>query len=162
LLGLGHRRIGFVTGAPGSSQAAERLRSYKEVLQEHGLYQADLIAQGNFTQRGGFVAAQHLLALPEPPSAIFAASDATAFGVIDAIKDKGLRVPDDVSVVGFDDIPAASQIHPALTTVRHPVQAMAKAAIQLLLDGFAEKPTRDTITEFPSELVIRESTAPHR
>ena len=158
LLSLGHRRIGFVTGAVGSSQAAERLRSYREVLAAQGLLDENLIRQGNFTQRGGFEAARELLLLPELPTAIFAASDVTAFGVIDAIKDKGLRVPDDISVVGFDDIPAASQVHPALTTVRHPVQAMAQAAMQLILDAFADKPVRDTLIEFPSELVIREST----
>ncbi len=158
LLSLGHQRIGFVTGAVGSSQAVERLRSYREVLAARGLLDESLIRPGNFTQRGGFDAARELLALALPPTAIFAASDVTAFGVIDAIKDKGLRVPDDISVVGFDDIPAASQVHPALTTVRHPVQAMAQAAMQLMLDAFANKPVRDTVIEFPSELVIREST----
>lgn len=163
LLELGHRRIGFVTGAVESSQAAERLRSYRDTLGEMGLLNESLITTGNFTQAGGFLAAQDLLDHPNPPTAIFAASDLTAFGVMDAIKDRGLRIPNDMSVVGFDNIAAASQAHPALTTVAHPIHNMTQAAIGLLVNALNGKEVKGTHLEFPSELIVRKSTAapPH-
>lgn len=159
LIQLGHTRIGFITGARESSQATERLRSYRDTMGAHRLLDETLIRPGNFTQRRGFEAACELLNLPDPPTAIFAASDVTAFGAMDAIKDRGLRVPNDVSVVGFDDVPAASQSHPALTTVRHPIADMGEAAVRVLVDALEGKEVKDLLMEFPSELVVRTSTA---
>ncbi|GHG33353.1 LacI family transcriptional regulator [Deinococcus indicus] len=162
LLDLGHRRVGFIAGADGSSQAHERLRAYRDATGERGLLDPDLIRPGNFTQRRGFEAARELLDLPDPPTAIFAASDATAFGAMDAVKDRGLRVPQDISVVGFDDIAAASQSHPALTTVRHPIHDMSDSALRLLSGALAGEAVRGTVLDYPSELVVRETTAPPR
>ncbi|GGS39893.1 LacI family DNA-binding transcriptional regulator [Deinococcus knuensis] len=162
LIGLGHRRVAFISGAVESSQAYERLRSYRDTMAAHGLTDPALIRTGNFTQRRGFEAAGELLDLPDPPTAIFAASDATAFGVMDAVKDRGLRVPHDISVVGFDDVAAASQCHPALTTVRHPVHEMSEAALNLLADALQGRNVRGTQLDFPSELVVRDSTAAPR
>jgi len=160
LLSLGHRRIGFVTGAAHSSQAAERYRAYQACMVAAGLWDEALVRPGDFTQRRGFEAGLELLSLPDPPTAIFAASDLTAFGVIDAARAKGLRVPEDLSVVGFDDIPAAAHAHPSLTSVAHPIQAMAQAAVDLFLKARAGQTVRDTLIEFPSRLVVRASSGP--
>jgi len=162
LLGLGHTRIGFVAGAVESTQAQERLRAYRDTMREHGLLDPDLIRPGNFTQRRGFTATHELLALQDAPTAVFAASDATAFGALDAVKDRGLRVPQDISVVGFDDIATASQSHPALTTVRHPIRQMSEQALNLLASAFQGQDVRGTQLDHHSELVIRDSTAPPR
>ena len=129
-------------------------------MDERGLLDPALIRPGNFTQRRGFEAARELLDLPTPPTAIFAASDATALGAMDAVKDRGLRVPADISVVGFDDIAAASQSHPALTTVRHPIHNMSGSALRL--GALAGEAVHSTVLDYPSELVVRETTAPPR
>ena len=131
-------------------------------MDERGLLDPALIRPGNFTQRRGFEAARELLDLPTPPTAIFAASDATALGAMDAVKDRGLRVPQDISVVGFDDIAAASQSHPALTTVRHPIHNMSGSALRLLAGALAGEAVHSTVLDYPSELVVRETTAPPR
>jgi LacI family transcriptional regulator len=102
------------------------------------------------------------LSLEEPPTAIFAASDLTAFGAIAAARARGLQVPEDLSVVGFDDIPAAAHSHPSLTTVAHPIQAMGQAMVDLIIKAKAGEQVRDTLVEFPSELVVRESSVPPR
>lgn len=162
LLAHGHQRIGFVTGARESTQAQERLRAYRDTLGARGPLDENLIREGNFTQRRGFEAGQELLALPEPPTAIFAASDATAFGVMDAIKDRGLRIPDDVSLVGFDDVLAASQTHPTLTTVSHPITEMNETAVRLICEMLDGKDHTDTRIEFESHLVVRQSSGPRK
>ena len=109
LLSLGHRRIGFITGIPEMGCAQERLVGYQEALLAGGLpYDAALVQEGNFRQPLAYECTRRLLALPEPPSAIFAANDISAYGVMDAVRDAGLRIPDHVSVIGFDDIPSSS------------------------------------------------------
>ncbi|WP_409655674.1 LacI family DNA-binding transcriptional regulator [Meiothermus ruber] len=162
LLALGHRRIGFITGAAHSSQAAERLRAYRECMLAAGLWDERLVRPGDFTQQRGVEAGHELLSLEEPPTAIFAASDLTAFGAIAAARARGLQVPEDLSVVGFDDIPAAAHSHPSLTTVAHPIQAMGQAMVDLIIKAKAGEQVRDTLVEFPSELVVRESSVPPR
>lgn len=160
LVALGHRRIGFITGTTHSDQSHERERGYREVLEGAGL--EHLVVPGDFTQPRGFAAAHELLALREPPTAVFAGNDLSAFGVIEAVKDRGLSVPGDVSVVGFDDIPMASQVHPALTTVRHPLHDLGEAAVRLLLRLLSglELRAEEAQLELASELIVRASTAP--
>ncbi|WP_026234941.1 LacI family DNA-binding transcriptional regulator [Calidithermus timidus] len=160
LMALGHRRIGFVGGASHSSQAAERLRAYRECMMAAGLWDEQLVRPGDFTQQRGVEAGHELLSLENPPTAIFAASDLTAFGVIAAARSRGLQVPEDLSVVGFDDIPAAAHSHPGLTTVAHPIPAMAQAAVELIARAMAGEKLQDVLIEFPSELVVRGSSAP--
>ncbi|WP_233555059.1 substrate-binding domain-containing protein [Deinococcus sp. RM] len=147
------RRVGRIAGAAESSQAQERLRANRNTTDERGLLDPALIRPGNFTQRRGFQAARELLDMPDPPTAIFAASDATAFGAMDAVKDCGLRVPAHISVVGFDDIAAASQSHPALTTVCHPIDNMSDSALRLLAGALADEAVRGTVLDYPSEPV---------
>jgi DNA-binding LacI/PurR family transcriptional regulator len=128
LLDLGHTRIGLVGGDPhephGFSAAGQRRGAYRYWLSERGLWpEAALDVPGYWTVRGGAIAAHRLMSLPEPPTAIFAMSDEMAFGVLRALEERGLRVPEDVSVCGFDDHPDAATY--ALTTVRQPVHDCA-------------------------------------
>jgi len=158
LVGLGHRRIGFVSGDPGLT-ADSVLEGYHQGLESAGIeFDPNLVACGGFYQQGGFRAAHMLLDLPGPPSAIFAANDLSAFGVLDAAQARNLRVPQDLSVVGYNDIPTASQVYPPLTTVRQPIYEMGYQAVELLLQmtrGGAVPPR----TILPTELVVRATTA---
>lgn len=160
LASLGHRRVGFIGGPPGRSAAEVRLTAYRETLGASGL-EVDplLVADGDFTQPSGFRAAHALLALPDPPTALFAANDVSAFGAVEAVKDLGLRVPEDVSVVGFDDVPMASQVFPALTTVKRPLEQMGRAGVALLLAQLRGE-TVEADTVLPTALVVRSSSGP--
>jgi LacI family transcriptional regulator len=157
LLGLRHERIGFISGLYEASLA--RLRGYKEALVNAGVpFDKTLVVAGTFLQPGGFAATNQLLNLAKPPTAIFAANDLTAFGALEAIKERGLRVPHDISVIGFDDIPMASQVYPPLTTVRQPLAEMGRAAVRMTiakLRGVEPPSQRITLT---TELVLRGTT----
>lgn len=161
LIELGHRRIAFVRGTAYTGQSAERERGYRAALEAAGIaVDETLIAQGDFNEPSALAAGRALLALPDPPTAIFAANDAMALGCMSAIREKGLRIPQDVSVIGFDDMPAAAVSQPGLTTLRHPVAAMAQACVQELMRRIQNQPGRRQRIEFPSEFVVRESTGP--
>jgi LacI family transcriptional regulator len=163
LIELGHRRIAHVAGTPDISSAAERLAAYKQALADCGLpFDPALVQTGEFERLGGFQAAARLLALDEPPTAIFAANDLSALGVYDAARERGLRIPDDLSVIGFDDILSAAFVHPRLTTIRQPLVEIGQAAARLLLQRIEDpQRPRDTLV-LPTELVIRDSCAPVR
>jgi len=164
LLELGHRRIGFITGSLDMGCAQDRLSAYKAALQEYGLpVLPELIREGNFLQPLGYSCAKELLNLEEPPTAIFASNDISAFGVMEAVRDQGLRIPRDISIVGFDDIPQAAHVHPLLTTVRQPLEEMGQRAAKLLLNYIANPTAEVECIELPTRLVIRESCqAPNR
>lgn len=161
LLSLGHRRIGFIAGTHQTGQSAERQAGYAEALAAAGIA-ADpaLIVPGFFVQTGGHAAAEQLLALPDPPSAIFAANDEMAFGAIDAIHSKGLRVPDQVSVIGFDDIATSSYVYPPLTTMRQPLAELSACATGELVALIEGRDVKEKKIAFPLELVVRQSTGP--
>lgn len=161
LLALGHQRIAFIAGSVHTGQSKERQRGYTDALKKFGVTQdKSLIEEGNFGQLSGFEATRHLLALRQPPTAIFCANDEMAFGAMDAVRAHGLRVPGDVSVIGFDDVPTAAHVHPKLTTLRQPLVAISEAAVQELLRRINGTEGQRARIEFPSELVVRESTAP--
>ncbi len=161
LLELGHRRIGFIAGTNGTGQSGERHQGYLEALAAAGVaVDPALCVEGAFTQTGGYSATEQLLALAEPPSAIFSANDEMAFGAIDAISSKGLSVPDDISVVGFDDIPTSSYVFPKLTTMRQPYTSMAERAVDEVIDLIQGKEFSDRKISFPMQLMLRASTAP--
>ncbi|MBY0558084.1 MAG: LacI family transcriptional regulator [Burkholderiaceae bacterium] len=161
LIELGHRRIAFVRGTAHTGQSDLREQGYLAALAAAGIApEPELIYQGNFQELSGLEAGRQLLSLASPPTAIFAASDTMALGCMNAIRERGLQVPDDISVIGFDDIPAASLAQPPLTTLRHPFQPMAQAAVQELLRRIRNEPGRRQRIEFPSELVMRVSTGP--
>ncbi len=169
LLALGHRRVALITGrpdiptAPERPDGLERHRGYRDALMDAGVaLDRRLVVPGGLHQPQGRDAGRELLNLAEPPTAIFAANDFCAFGVMEAVQEKGLRVPEDISVVGFDDIRQAAQVSPALTTVHHPLELMGKTAAKLLLELVAGVEPSERRVELPSELTYRSTTAPPR
>lgn len=159
LLSLGHRRIGFIKGAQNQSASAERLIGFETELSQADPSAEGLIESGEFTYRSGFEAAERLLGARRPPTAIFASNDEMAVAAIAAARRRGLDVPRNLTVVGFDDTPLAATIWPALTTVRQPIAEMAEAAVTRLVRGGSEDAEdRDRVVEHA--LVIRESSGP--
>lgn len=160
LASLGHRRIAFIGGDEAIEGVRDRRRAYEDTLARLGLAREPmLVAKGDLSQMKGFEAALRLMRMAQRPTAIFAANDLSAFGAIAAVHEAGLRVPDDISIIGFDDIPMAAQVHPALTTIRQPFAQMARAAVDTLLVAInGGEPTAARIT-LPAELVVRHSTA---
>jgi LacI family transcriptional regulator len=157
LLELGHRRIGTITGSPAVLCSQARLDGYRAALERAGLgLDADLIRTGDFHYQSALTAASDMLKLPDPPTAIFAASDVQAMGVYEAARQHGLRLPQDLSVVGFDDVPMAQWMSPPLTTVRQPLAEMATLATQTLLEG-ATTGLQNRV-ELATSLVVRSST----
>jgi LacI family transcriptional regulator len=158
LIKLGHQRIGFITGWKDLGCALDRLDGYRSALRtNHIPDDPKLIYEGTFFQPDGFTGALNLLDLSDPPTAIFASNDVMAMGVMDAIRHKGLRVPDDVSVIGFDDIPQSSLIRPALTTIRQPLEKMGRVATQMLLESLSHPQKNIGRIELPTELIVRDS-----
>jgi LacI family transcriptional regulator len=161
LLGLGHRRIAFIAGTSFTGQSEERQRGYEDALRAAGIaIEPAYLRQGDFNDASGFAETQALLALPQPPTAIFAANDAMAFGALDALSTAGLKVPNDVSVVGFDDVIRAAFVHPKLTTVRQPLNEIAVRAVAELADAIRSGRAEGFRIELPARLVIRDSTGP--
>jgi DNA-binding LacI/PurR family transcriptional regulator len=162
LLSFGHRRIGVVGSVLRPFAIEERLRGLRDQLAEAGLMLDErLVAEGDFTSESGERAGHALLDLPEPPTAIFALNDRMAVGVMRAAGARGLAIPADLSVIGFDDIPIATLLDPALTTVRQPGFALgqaAAAAIFTLLDGKAPGPP----AVIPTDFIIRGTVGPPR
>ncbi|MEE6282698.1 LacI family DNA-binding transcriptional regulator [Georgenia sunbinii] len=163
LVALGHTRIGFIAGRPDLQSSALREAGYRQALTEAGLpVDADLVRVGDYRRDSAHDLSAELLSLPQPPTAIFAANDLSALGVIALAHERGLDVPGDLSVVGFDDIPDAASAVPPLTTVRQPIQAMGSAGIRMLLELMADRPVAQTHLRLPVSLVPRSSTAPPR
>ncbi len=160
LMALGHTRIGFITGRMAMGCSIDRLQGYKDALAEVGLpYDPALVLEGDFEQPTGFVQGKRLLEMTPRPTAIVASNDVMAFGVMDAIKEAKLQVGHDISVIGFDDIPMASQVYPALTTVRQPLAEMGEAGLDLLVTLLQGRTPITVERELATELIIRESTA---
>jgi len=160
LIGLGWRRIGCITNAPLAYTASQdRLAGYRHALEAAGIpYDPMLVEEAAFDAGSGHRAMERLLARG-PIEAVFVASDVVAFGAIAAIREAGLSVPADISVVGFDDIALAAYFDPPLTTVRLPAHDLGLAAGTALLDRVAGRPVPDR-TLLPTELIVRSSTAP--
>jgi LacI family transcriptional regulator len=159
LADLGHRRIAFITGNEELGSARARHRAYDDAVAIHRLERDPALVQnGDFSTRGGRDAMHRLLKLRQPPTAVFAANDQSAFGAISVLQSAGLRIPEDMSIVGFDDVPTASQLHPALTTVRQPIAEMGRAAVNSLLGLVAGLEVATPQITLPTELKIRQST----
>jgi DNA-binding LacI/PurR family transcriptional regulator len=157
---LGHRRIAYIGDRFGFQSNAAREEGYRQGLTAHGLkYQPDLVLVGDAQPESGMFAMEQLLSLPEPPTAVFCYDDLTALGALRAIHLRGLRVPADISIVGFDDLLVASYTEPPLTTIRQPNRAMGRLAAETLFNLLAGKRPPDT-QRLPTELIVRESTAP--
>jgi LacI family transcriptional regulator len=161
LVGLGHRRIGLIAGPRRLLCSRARMDGYRAGLESAGIGVDDaLVRLGDFYHESGFKGATALLDLPDPPTAIFASSDQMAFGVFEAVRQRGLRVPDDVSVVGFDDLPEARWASPPLTTVRQPLAEMGVVAARTVLALAQGQDLDSRRVELATELVTRVSTAP--
>jgi LacI family transcriptional regulator len=163
LLGLGHRRIGFIEGPPRLLCSRARLDGYRAALDVAGVPVDDaLIVPGDFYHESGFTGCNQLLDLAEPPTAIFASSDQMALGAIEALRRRGLRVPEDMSVLGFDDLPEVRWSAPPLTTVRQPLAEMGKLAARFVLDLARSVAPASSRVELATELVVRASTGEPR
>ena len=161
LIGLGHRRIGVIGGPEWILCSRARIDGFRAAMDEAGVpIDAELVRSGNFHVREGIREGRAMLQLPEPPTAIFAGNDLQALGVYQAAREMRVHVPDELSVVGFDDLPVAPWVGPPLTTVRQPLLQMAVAGTRLALRlARGERPTQ-TRVELATELIVRESTAP--
>jgi LacI family transcriptional regulator len=158
LIGLGHRRIGFIGGRPDLQCAQERLQGYEAALRQVDIaLDPDLIANGDFSRAAGFGCAQRLLSLPAPPTAIFAANDQSAIGAIEAAQEAGRRVPDELSVLGFDNIPEAAYCQPALTTIDQFIDKMGYVATEMLVALIQGQHLEGDGYQMPTQLVVRDS-----
>lgn len=159
LIGLGHRRIGMITNAPLAYTASrQRLEGYRRALEEAGLpYNERLVRYGNFDEESGRQAMEALLALEERPTAVFIASDMVAIGALRALRERAQRVPEDMAIVGFDDIVTARYLTPALTTVHVPAFGLGWSAAELLIRIIEEDAPNETQVRLETELVVRES-----
>lgn len=158
---LGHKRVAFVSGAEQLESAIQRHRAYDDAVSVLGLVRDPaLVLKGNYSVEGGREAAERLLQLKKRPTAVFASNDLSAFGVMSVLQNHGLKVPEDISVIGFDDLPAASQMHPALTTIRQPIEDLGRAAVNTLLAMIAGLHSATTQVTLPTELIVRQSTSP--
>jgi LacI family transcriptional regulator len=163
LLALGHQRIGFVTGPLTVECHQDRLDGYFSALGRADVpREADLVREGDSLTEGGRTLGGELLDLPNPPTAIISGSDEQAYGVYLAARERGLKIPDDLSVVGFDDVDLCQWVSPQLTTVRQPLAGMAIEATRLVLALSRGETIPNRRVQFPSELVVRSSTSPPR
>jgi LacI family transcriptional regulator len=161
LISLGHRRIGFIGGRPELQSAVQRLQGYKDGLRQTGIpLDPELIQAGDYSTETGMICAQKLLNLSDPPTAIFAANDQSAIGVIKAAQEAGLRVPDDLSLVGFDNIPEAVYINPGLTTVDQSIDKMGYVATEMLVSLIQGESLDSNLYKMPTHLIIRDSCRP--
>ncbi|MCW2811903.1 MAG: LacI family transcriptional regulator [Friedmanniella sp.] len=160
LLDLGHRRIGYMGAEPSSTYNQARLHGYRAALEAAGIPAMEGYARaGGSHYEDGVAGGAELLDLPERPTAVFAATDELAAGVIEAARVRGLRVPQDLSVVGFDDTELASLLSPPLTTVRQPLREMGAVALRTALRLAAGEALESHRVELATELVVRSSTA---
>lgn len=160
LLDLGHRRIGLIKGPQGSPLTRERIAGYEDALKAAGVApDPELLCRGNFTLQAGYDAADQLLGCSDRPTAIFCENDEMAIGAIQRIRQSGLRVPQDISVAGFDDIPFAAFCDPPLTTIAQPAEAFGRHAVEMLVAQFEKRPLDTPHLILPYTLVVRGSTA---
>lgn len=161
LIGLGHERIAVVGGPVDMMCSRARIDGYRSALDEAGIaVDPELIRHGDFHVTGGHAHGLELLSRPDRPTAVFAGSDYQALGVIRAARELGLRVPEDVSVVGYDDLPVSEWVWPPLTTVHQPLREIAETATGMVLSLARHEPLRHSRIELGTELVVRASTAP--
>ncbi len=160
LLACGYRRIGFINGIPEIQASQERLRAYRDVLSSQGIrVRRSWVEVGWFLPEGGYQAMTRLLRVSPRLDAVFVACDWMALGAMRAIREKGLRIPEDIAVVGFDDVPLAAQTDPPLTTVRQPMVEMGRMGVRLLVQLIRKEQISQKKVLLPTELVVRGTTA---
>lgn len=159
LIGLGRGRIALINGQKGLDNPRDRLKGYKQALTSHDLvFDPALVKPGNWEPSSGYEMTMDLMALPEPPDAIFCANDLMAMGCIEALKQLGHKIPQDVAVIGFDDREIARSLHPPLTTLVLPQYEMGQTAAELLLDSAGGLEIGTTRIKVECELIVRAST----
>jgi LacI family transcriptional regulator len=159
LLNLGHREIGFIIGHADHGQSHDRLAGYRSALQRHGVDQEDdLVVQGDFGYESGYLCARKLLSATPRPTAIFASNDLMAMGVLAVAHEKGIKVPGELSVAGFDDSPFARYAWPPLTTVRQPIPEVARLATEVLIRNLQGRLEEGDEHRLEAEVVHRAST----
>ena len=165
LLSLGHRRIAIVKGDRGNEDGEERLAGYHAELRANGIdAKEELIVAGDFTEPSGYAAGRVLLELKNRPTAVFASNDEMAIGVLRYLRERGVSVPDEIAVAGFDDIQISSLIHPSLTSIHVNISELGSLAVErlLLLLNTGQRHTSTKRVVLPATLVVRESTAPRK
>lgn len=161
LISLGHKRIGVISGLKDNPHAIDRLEGYKEALAEAGIpFEKDLIAEGDFTMWSGLNAAFQFCNMKNRPTAIFSMNDEMAIGAMQTLKNQGFKIPEDISVTGFDDIAYAKYSDPSLTTISQPAEEMGKMAMDMLLKVIEGEPLSQRECVLPTEFIIRKSTGP--
>lgn len=160
LIALGHRRIGMVANAdPSYTVSVTRTQGYRRALVEHDLpFDESLLTSGHFTLQSGKVGMARLLDLHHPPTAVFVSSDRMALGAMHEVQSRGMIIPDDIAIVGYDDLLVAAHTCPALTSVRAPIDAISQRATQMLIDAIRGLPVAPRQVILPTELVIRQSS----
>jgi LacI family transcriptional regulator, xylobiose transport system transcriptional regulator len=160
LLELGHTRIGFIGGPADTQCSRDRHEGYLAAHRQLGVEpDPELVRFGDFLTSGGRKFGAELLGLADPPTAIFAGSDLQAAGVYQAATERGLRIPEDLSVVGFDDVSLCQTLSPPLTTIRQPLREMAQEAVRLVADELSHPSTTGTRLELATTLILRDSAA---
>ena len=160
LLSLGHKRIAIIAGPPSFRCSLDRIAGYRAALEAAGIsIDPELIRPGDFRLHSGYTQTMALLALPDPPTAIFAGSDMQAMGIYKALYLRNIRVPEGVSVIGFDDIPFTGIVSPSLTSVRQPLFDMGRVATTMLLRLVAGESLDSLRVELATTLITRESCA---
>jgi len=163
LISLGHTRIGFIKGHPDHNVTQLRFNGYLKALNEANIEtDISLVKQGYFTHESGEDCARHLLSMEKLPTAIFACNDYMAAGVLKVANQKGIAVPHDLTITGYDNAPISRHIWPSLTTVKQPTEAMASLAAKILIRLIKNKPLEKVASNFDAELIVRESSAPVR
>ena len=163
LMTLGHRRIGVISGPPGWMATEERREGWRQAQDAAGIpVDPMLFVEADWELGPGAAAAAQLLELDDPPTAIFGFNDAIAIGAMKAAHERGLRVPEDVSIVGFDDLPYATIVTPPLTTIRQPLAEMGRAGVGLVARLLDSRRREAPQIELPTRMIVRESTAPPR
>ncbi len=163
LIAQNHVRVAHIARDLTAFSGRERLHGYKATMQRNGLrVPPEYVQEAAPTREGGYACMQRLLALEEPPTAVFAAKDRMAIGAYEAVFDAGLRIPEDISIVGHDDIPAATVLRPKLTTMTTFRHQLGNAAVELLFEEMEAGPTRPREVFFTPQLVVRASTGPPR
>jgi LacI family transcriptional regulator len=159
LLSLGHRRISFLNGIKNSKYSVQRLQGYQKAFQQHRLfYDERWIVETNFSEMAGYKRAMEIFSSQEYPTAVICAADIVAIGALSAMKEKNLRVPDQVSVVSFGDIPLAGMLETPLTSVRIPFIEIGEKACRLLIDWIREGTLSEKDRMFSVELMVRQTT----
>jgi LacI family transcriptional regulator len=160
LLRLGHKRVGTITGPENMIPSFDRLQGYREALRNRNMsFLPELVQEGDFSEQSGYSCMQNLIA--RRVDAVFAASDAMAYGAMRAIRESGLNIPGDIAVVGFDDLPGSAKTNPALTSVRQPIYRLGYHGTETLVDIIQHPESQPRHVILPTELVIRETCGAH-